>query len=98
MSPSGPDCPSKGASGLRKMIRKTMPDCDVAVIGAGVIGESITYELVVRGASVTLVDSRGAGLGSTQASAGMLVPYLEGFGRPILPLATRSLDMYDAFV
>jgi glycine oxidase len=75
-----------------------MPDCDVAVIGAGVIGEAITYELVARGASVTLVDSRGAGLGSTQAAAGMLVPYLEGFGRPILPLATKSLEMYDAFI
>jgi glycine oxidase len=75
-----------------------MQDCDVAVIGAGVIGEAITYELVARGASVTLVDSRGAGLGSTQAAAGMLVPYLEGFGRPILPLATKSLEMYDGFV
>ena len=75
-----------------------MPDCDVAVVGAGVIGAAITYELVARGASVTLVDSRGAGLGSTQASAGMLVPYLEGFGRPLLPLAARSLEMYDGFV
>jgi glycine oxidase len=75
-----------------------MTDCDVAVIGAGVIGEAITYELVTRGASVILLDSRGAGLGSTQAAAGMLVPYLEGFGRPILPLAVRSLDLYDGFV
>ena len=75
-----------------------MPDCDVAVIGAGVIGAAITYELVVRGASVTLVDCRGTALGATQAAAGMLVPYLEGFGRPLLPLATRSLEMYDAFV
>jgi len=75
-----------------------MPDCDVVVIGAGVIGEAITYELVARGALVTLLDSRGAGSGSTQAAAGMLVPYLEGFGRPILPLAQRSLEMYDAFV
>jgi glycine oxidase len=75
-----------------------MPDCDVAVIGAGVIGSSITYELAARGASVTLLDCRGAGLGSTQAAAGMLVPYLEGFGRPLLPLAAKSLDMYDAFV
>ena len=73
-------------------------DCDVAVVGAGVIGAAITYELVSRGASVTLLDSRGAGLGSTQAAAGMLVPYLEGFGRPILPLATRSLEMYDTFI
>ena len=75
-----------------------MPDCDVAVVGAGVIGAAITYELVTRGASVTLLDCRGAGLGSTQAAAGMLVPYLEGFGHPLLPLATKSLEMYGAFV
>ena len=75
-----------------------MVDCDVAVVGAGVIGEAVAYELVTRGASVTLLDARGAGLGSTQAAAGMLVPYIEGFGRPLLPLAARSLDMYDHFV
>lgn len=75
-----------------------MPDCDIAVIGAGVIGTAIAYELAVRGASVTVLDCRGTGLGSTQAAAGMLVPYLEGFGRPLLPLAAKSLDMYDAFV
>ena len=75
-----------------------MPDCDVAVVGAGVIGTAVAYELVSRGASVTLLDCRGAGLGSTQAAAGMLVPYLEGFGRPLLPLASKSLAMYDAFV
>ena len=66
-----------------------MADCDVAVIGAGVIGAAIAYELVSRGASVTLLDSRGAGLGSTQAAAGMLVPYLEGF-RPVPSSACRQ--------
>jgi len=75
-----------------------MTDCDVAVIGAGVIGEAIAYELASRGASVTLLDARGVGLGATQASAGMLVPYLEGLGRPLLPLAVASLGMYDDFV
>jgi glycine oxidase len=80
------------------MIGEFMQICDVAVVGAGVIGQAVAYELASRGASVTLVDARGAGLGSTQASAGMLVPYHEGFGRPILPLAVRSLEMYDAFV
>jgi glycine oxidase len=75
-----------------------MAECDVAVVGAGVIGESIACELVTRGASVTLLDSRGAGLGATQASAGMLVPYLEGLDSNFLPLAVRSLEMYDAFV
>ena len=75
-----------------------MDEFDVAVIGAGVIGEAISYELAARGASVTLLDFRGPGMGSTQAAAGMLVPYLEGFGRPLLPLAARSLEMYDTFI
>jgi glycine oxidase len=75
-----------------------MADCDVAVIGAGVIGGSIAHELATRGASVTLLDSRGAGLGATQAAAGMLVPYIEGFGRPILAMVARSLGMYDGFI
>jgi glycine oxidase len=75
-----------------------MTDCDVAVIGAGIIGEAVAYELVARGASVALLDCRGAGLGSTQAAAGMLVPFLEGSGKPLLPLATESLGMYDAFI
>ncbi len=75
-----------------------MADCDVAVIGAGVIGEAIAYELVARGASVILLDRRAPGMGSTQAAAGMLVPYVEGFGRPLLPMAAKSLEMYDAFV
>jgi glycine oxidase len=75
-----------------------MADCDVAIVGAGVIGESVAYELATRGVSVTLLDARGAGLGSTQAAAGMLVPYIEGISRPLLPLAVRSLEMYDQFV
>src|ERR1700674_3701660 len=75
-----------------------MTDCDVAVVGAGAIGGAIAYELAARGASVTLLDSRGAGLGATHAAAGMLVPYIEGFGRPVLKMAARSLSMYDEFV
>ena len=75
-----------------------MSNSDVVVVGAGVIGQAISYELASRGASVTLLDSRGAGLGSTQAAAGMLVPYVEGTDRPILPIAAKSLDMYDDFI
>ena len=75
-----------------------MADCDVAIVGAGIVGGSIGFELAARGASVTLLDSRGAGFGATQASAGMLVPYIEGFGHPILRMAARSLAMYDAFI
>jgi glycine oxidase len=75
-----------------------MDDCDVAIIGAGIIGASIAYELASRGASVTVLDSRPVGQGATQAAAGMLVPYIEGFGKPILAMAARSLGMYDEFI
>jgi glycine oxidase len=75
-----------------------MAGCDVAVVGAGVIGQAIAYELVTRGTSVTILDARGAGLGSTQAAAGMLVPYIEGVGHALLPLGAKSLGMYDQFV
>ena len=75
-----------------------MGECDVAIIGAGVIGGSIAYELASRGASVTVLDSRTAGQGATQAAAGMLAPYIEGFGKPILAMAAMSLGMYDEFV
>jgi glycine oxidase len=75
-----------------------MVDGEVVVVGAGVVGASIAYELAARGASVTLIDVRGSGQGSTQAAAGMLAPYVEGFGNPILTMAARSLGMYDDFV
>jgi glycine oxidase len=75
-----------------------MADCDVAVVGAGVIGLAVAYELASRGASVILLDTRGAGSGATQAAAGMLVPFIEGAGHPLLPMAARSLGLYDEFV
>jgi glycine oxidase len=77
-------------------------DPDVIVIGAGIIGCATAYELTRRGLTVTLVDSRGArgvGLGATQASAGVLAPYIEGHDNPVLTrLGAASLAMYDEFI
>src|SRR5437773_2922134 len=50
---------------------------DIIVIGAGVVGCAIAYELARRGASVEVIDERLVGMGATQASAGILAPYLE---------------------
>src|ERR1041385_689026 len=75
-----------------------MADCDVAIIGAGIVGASIAYELASRGISTQVLDGRTPGQGATQAAAGMLAPYIEGFGKPILTLAATSLGMYDEFV
>ena len=73
---------------------------NIIVIGAGVVGCAVACELARRGASVRMLDDRPAGMGATQASAGMLAPFTESKDRhdAFLELAVRSLDLYDAFV
>jgi glycine oxidase len=72
---------------------------DTIVIGAGVIGCAVAYELARRGASVELVDERPTGQGATQASAGILAPYIEAHkSSPLLPLTVRSLELFDEFI
>ncbi len=72
---------------------------DVVVIGAGIIGCAIAREVARRGAQVQVLETSGIGAGATQASAGVLAPYIEAPSRgPLLELTTRSLAMYDGFV
>ncbi|HSL21119.1 MAG TPA: glycine oxidase ThiO [Vicinamibacterales bacterium] len=71
---------------------------DVLVIGGGVIGCAVAYELARRGCRVRLVADRALAQGATQASGGMLVPYVEAEGGPMLDLSVRSLGAYDQFV
>src|SRR5512138_1545855 len=71
---------------------------DLVVAGAGVIGCAIARELAMRGAGCTVLDPRPVAGGATQASAGMLAPYVEAHGGPLLALGTRSLGMYPAWI
>jgi glycine oxidase len=74
-------------------------DADVIVIGAGVVGCAVAFELANAGAQVHVIDARAPGAGASQASAGVLAPYLEGHGSPVLRgLGRRSLDLYPGFV
>jgi glycine oxidase len=71
----------------------------VAVLGAGLIGAAIAEGLAARQAEVTVLDMRGPGRGASQASAGMLAPYIEADGNtPMLSLCTRSLELFDTFI
>jgi glycine oxidase len=70
----------------------------VIVVGAGVVGCAVAYELALRGAQVRVIDPRGLGQGATRASAGILAPYIEGHSSTLLRLGVCSLDQYDAFV
>jgi glycine oxidase len=71
----------------------------VIVIGAGVIGASIAEALASRGVHVTVLDMRSPGRGASQASAGLLTPFIEGRVDPaLLQLLTRSLTLWDDFI
>jgi glycine oxidase len=72
---------------------------EVIVIGAGIVGCAVAQELARRGASVEVVDERLIGMGATQASAGILAPYVESReGSPLFELTARSLNLFDEFV
>jgi D-amino-acid dehydrogenase len=48
-------------------------DCDVAIAGGGLVGLTLAYELVSRGARVTVIDAGYPGR-ATDAGAGILAP------------------------
>jgi len=70
----------------------------ITVVGAGVVGCAVAYELASRGARVELIDARGPGRGATSASAGILAPLIEGHSPSLLRLGTCSVAMWDEFV
>jgi glycine oxidase len=70
----------------------------VVVIGGGIVGCSVAHALADHGAEVQLIDMRGPGLGATQASAGMLAPYIEGHDEALRRLTVQSLSLYDRFI
>ena len=75
------------------------PEADVLVIGAGVIGCTIAFELSSAGRRVRVLDGRSPGGGASQASAGVLAPYVEGHdSRPLRDLGRRSLALYESFL
>lgn len=72
---------------------------NIVVVGAGVIGASISKALAKRGASVTVLDMRGPGRGASWASAGLLAPYTEAQEKtPLLDMGIRSLALFDKFI
>ena len=70
----------------------------IVIVGAGIVGWSIAYELASRGAGVRVVDARGTAQGATRASAGILAPYTDGHMPELRALGVRSLALYDEFV
>ncbi len=71
----------------------------IVVIGAGLIGLGIAYELGLRGADVRVIDAREPGSAASWAGAGMLAPYTESLAAPQFEaFCADSLARYPAFV
>ena len=75
-----------------------MASPSVIVVGAGVIGCTVAYELANAGARVQVLEPRAPGQGATRASAGILAPYIEGHEDNLRDLGARSLELYDGFI
>lgn len=72
---------------------------DVLILGGGLIGLSIAFELAQRGAVVRVYDRGEPGHGASWAGAGMLAPYAEHIDdEALLELCRLSLERYPAFV
>ncbi|HEX8828623.1 MAG TPA: FAD-dependent oxidoreductase, partial [Xanthobacteraceae bacterium] len=74
-------------------------DGDVIVVGAGLIGLAIAFELAERGAAVRVYDRGEPGRAASWAGAGMLAPYTEDVeDEALLALGVTSLAYYPPFI
>ncbi|AFY72206.1 glycine oxidase [Synechococcus sp. PCC 7502] len=71
---------------------------DVLIIGGGIIGLSIAWELSLVGAEVTIIERNTCGMGATWAAAGMLAPQAERLSGNLLDLALRSRGLYPNWI
>lgn len=71
----------------------------IAVVGAGIVGCAVAFELAHRGLRVEVFDSRHVGGGATQATAGVLAPFIEAPSSGLLhEMTVESFKLYDQFV
>jgi glycine oxidase len=72
---------------------------DVAIIGAGVIGASVAFELAAQKLRVLVLDRQQPGQEASWAAAGMLSPAPDSpRDLPLVPLGNQSLKLYPSFV
>ena len=72
---------------------------DIAIVGAGLIGLSIAFQLASRGATVRVYDTGEPAHGASWAGAGMLAPLTESIDdEELRQLCEASLRAYPGFV
>jgi glycine oxidase len=72
---------------------------DALIIGGGIIGGSIAFELARRNVRVAVLDRQGLGYEASWAAAGILSPAPENtVSIPLVPLGRASLSLYPQFI
>jgi len=72
---------------------------DVVIVGGGVIGASIAFELAAEKLDVVLLDRQPPGREASWAAAGMLSPGPDSpDALPLVPLAKESMRLYPEFI
>jgi len=72
---------------------------DVAIVGGGLIGASIAYELSAEKVRIVILDRQQPGQEASWAAAGMLSPGPDSpEALPLVPLMKESLRIYPEFV
>lgn len=71
---------------------------DVVILGGGIIGLSLAFELRKSGRSIIVLDRREPGREASHAAAGMLAPRGADLGPPLQDLALASAAMYPEFI
>lgn len=76
-----------------------MSTFDVAIVGGGLIGASISFELAAENLRVVVIDRQKPGLEASWAAAGMLSPGPNSTeDEALTPLAKESLRLYPEFI
>jgi glycine oxidase len=76
-----------------------MKSFDVVIVGGGIIGGAIAFELARQDIRVAIFDRQTPGQEASWAAAGMLSPAPDSASAiPLVPLARASLDLYPQFI
>lgn len=71
---------------------------EILIIGGGIIGLSIAFELIEKGFKITIVEKDKIGKGASWVAGGMLAPQAEGLDDEFLNFCLESRNLYKDFV